>query len=151
MITLEEIRNNEVRALWVKQPYPSAFLYGKYIETRVWDTKYRGLVLICSTAKPYTIAQVESIAGAQQFARLMCELAHPATYKEMPMSQSICIARLVDSRPMLMGDVDAAYVNYQPQLYSHVYEHITPVQPMYMKGRLGWYTLPPKTRMDITL
>lgn len=35
----------EIRALWWKEPFGTLMTYGK-VETRVWDTKYRGWVLL---------------------------------------------------------------------------------------------------------
>lgn len=52
----------EIRALSWKEPYASLMLHGK-IETRPWSTKYRGLVLVCASQKPYTEAELMGIAG----------------------------------------------------------------------------------------
>lgn len=56
----------EVRALSWKQPYARAMLYGKE-ETRSWNTKYRGWVLICSSKISYHNGHVINISGKYSF------------------------------------------------------------------------------------
>ena len=43
----------QLKALSIKQPYVDQIILGeKTVEYRTWNTKYRGDILICSTAKP---------------------------------------------------------------------------------------------------
>lgn len=62
---LEKYGDVELRALSWKEPFASLMLLGK-IETRVWDTKYRGLVLICASKQIYTADEIRHISGDEQ-------------------------------------------------------------------------------------
>lgn len=37
--------------LSINQPWASLVAYGEHVETRSWDTSYRGQLIICATAK----------------------------------------------------------------------------------------------------
>ena len=37
--------------LSIQQPWASLVAYGEHVETRSWDTSYRGQLIICATAK----------------------------------------------------------------------------------------------------
>lgn len=51
-----------MRILSLKQPYAGLMLYGK-IETRTWNTKYRGDVIIHASAGKYSKPAIERISG----------------------------------------------------------------------------------------
>jgi hypothetical protein len=44
--------DQKLMALSWKQPYAELMLHGK-IETRTWQTKYRGWVMVCASKQPY--------------------------------------------------------------------------------------------------
>lgn len=48
----EKYPGADIRALSTKQPYASLMLHGK-VETRTWDSKYLGWVLICASKQAY--------------------------------------------------------------------------------------------------
>lgn len=137
-ITPEEIQSNEIRALSWKQPFAELMLHGK-IETRVWDTKYRGLVLICSSKVGFYTDELRRISGVNQMIRML----------DIPIAESaldvfgkaIAIGRLVDSRPMLDTDQDKCFVKYNSNLFCHVYENVIPIVPFDWKGSQGWKKL----------
>lgn len=149
-----EQNTHGVRALSWKQPYASLMLHGK-IETRVWDTKYRGYVLICASKQRYSNRQIENISGINQFKRLCKVLEGTDAY----LGKSIAIGKLVDSRPMTKADEDACFVEYreawpvekhdkygnsipaEKQLWCHIYEDVHAIEPFDWKGSQGWSTL----------
>jgi len=127
-----------VRALSWKEPFASAMLIGK-IETRTWDTKYRGLVLICASQKKYTEGEIIEISGQHQAQRVL-NLINTKRIIERP-GKAIAIARLIDSRPMTPKDEDACLVKYRPGLFCHVYAEVIPIRWFDWKGSQGWRTL----------
>jgi hypothetical protein len=102
-----------VKALSIRMPWASLIETGqKTIETRTWSTTHRGDILIVSSAKPPGLN-----AG-----------------------RALCIARLVDCRPMTREDEGAACVPFAAGLFAWVLDDIRPIkQPFHVKGRQGLY------------
>lgn len=138
--------NEPIKALSWKEPYGTLMLHGK-IETRTWNTSYRGLVLICLSKAAYVQTAMFQIAGHMQNKRIgdIMGLYGP-DYNMRGMA--IGIGRLVDSRPMTSADQDACFVQYHPgwvnhngkfiKLYCHVYQDVRPIEPFPWKGSLGF-------------
>ena len=122
----------EIRALWWKQPYGELMLAGK-IETRTWDTKCRGIVLLCASKQPYTTSQIKAISGDL--------VPHLNDVNGELNGKAFAIGKLTDSRPMVKSDERKCYVEYREGLYCHVYEDVTPIVPFEMKGCQGWKKL----------
>ena len=107
-------------ALSIKQPWANLIVGGKKtIETRIWQTDYRGPLLIVSSKSP-------AIAPAG------CALA---------------TAELIDCRPMTKRDETAAQCEIYPNAFAWVLTNIRPIAPFPVKGRLGLYEVeyPPKS------
>lgn len=141
-----DIKYNEIRALSWKQPYASMMLHGKQ-ETRSWNTKYTGLVLICASLQPYNTTQLCSISGAH-YARQILNLVNP---KEAPKGMAIALGRLVGSRPMKEADMDTTFVSYYEDLFVHIYSHVRAIKPFPWKGKQGWTTLSQEQKQQIIL
>lgn len=149
MITLEQIQQNEVRALTWRQPYGSLMLHGKQ-ETRTWDTKYRGLVLICAGLNSYPAYELEQLAGLHQYNRIL-DLTYEFPKENFYITgQAIAIGELTDT--LLMDNMirvvagrqwleDLTFVEWKPTLFMHYYKHVTPIEPFPWKGSQGWRTL----------
>lgn len=141
----------EIRALSWRQPYASMMLNGKRFETRNWNTKYRGYVLICSSMKPYNLHDISKFSGWAQFNRVRNALQIDGIgYGEhnLPLAHAIAVGRLIDSRPMMREDVPQAYVDYNPALFVHEYEDVTLIKPFFWKGSQGFRSL---TEVEKTL
>lgn len=136
-----------VRALSWKEPFASAMIIGK-IETRTWDTKYRGLVLICASQKKYSEGDIIAISGEVQSQRLLVDFINNKRIIENP-GKAIAIGRLIDSRPMTPNDESATFVKYRPGLYCHVYADVTPIKPFDWKGSQGWRTVSEEIKSKI--
>lgn len=150
--------DTELRALSWKQPFGTLMLHGK-IETRTWDTKYRGWVLICLSKIAYDDEAFENIAGHDQFVRIVNSLNGEYDYPKTELhtgGQAIAIGRLVDSRPMKGVDEDLCFVKYRPpwahvskktgrkawkRLWCHIYEDVQPINPVNWIGSQGWRTV----------
>lgn len=101
-----------MKAISVKQPWANLIASGsKTIETRLWATPYRGPLLIVSSKSP----RIE-----------------PAGY-------ALAVADLVDCRPMMLEDEDAARCAPYPGAYSWVLANIRRVKPFPVKGQLKLY------------
>jgi hypothetical protein len=108
---------DEIRALSWKEPYASLMLHGK-IETRKWNTNYRGWVLICASKHPYNDDSVRNISGLQDYDRIYNTLGYWLDNSITDyLGRAIAIGRLVDCRPMQKSDEDKCFVKYYPDLF----------------------------------
>jgi ASCH domain len=118
------------RALSIKQPWANLIRGGhKTIETRGWRTSYRGDLLLCASATP----------------------------RIAPFGCTICLAELVDCRPMRADEWDAAGIaayggdivspfargrTSPPRtIYGWHLAHIRPLPPIPVRGRLHMFTV----------
>lgn len=136
-----------LRALSWKQPYAELMLHGK-IETRTWQTKYRGWVLICASKQPYYTDQLRRISGGTQIWRMGDVLAPEPLNIE---GKAFAIGRLVDCRPMQPDDENKCYVKYYQGLWCHVYEDVMPIEPLPWKGTQGWKEVPQDIKLTIKI
>ena len=103
-----------IKAISLHQPWASWIAEGKKtIETRMWPTRYRGPLLICSTKSP-------KVAGHLQ-------------------GKALCIVKLVDCRLMTKADEPAAMCEYEPGRWAWVLDEITPIEPFAVRGSQGFY------------
>lgn len=140
------------RMLSWKEPYASLMIKGK-IETRTWDTKYRGWVLMCASQKSYDFEQTMAIAGDVQMSRISRIDLVPNN------GHAFAIGRLIDSRHMMPSDENACFVKYKEpwtedregkngkartvskRLWCHVYANVHAIEPFDIKGAQGWSVL----------
>lgn len=157
LIVLPDFNKEPIRALSWKAPYAQLMLRDK-IETRTWETKYRGWVLICCSKSPYSLSDLADIAGPDQLERIL--RGHPSILNFQPqLGQAIAVGKLVDCRPMVFLDQDSCFVkhkepwvmpkmkvngtikNNMKQLWCHVYENVTPIELFPFTGGQGWKKL----------
>jgi hypothetical protein len=101
-----------VKALSVKNPWAAMIADGrKTIETRTWPTRHRGEILI-----------VASKRGGGPNA-----------------GHAVCVARLVDCRPMTRRDERAACIDLYSGAWAWLLEDIRPIKPFPVRGRLKLY------------
>lgn len=158
MITAEEIKVAEIRALSWKQPYAHLMLKGKQ-ETRRWSTKYRGLVLICASATPYTDKQFYDISGVTQYNRAQNLLPRVLNQfgPQIINGHAIAIGRLVDCQNMQHSGFsieelqEKTFVLYHGNLYVHFYKDVQTIKPFPWKGSQGWRILTPEQKEQIIL
>lgn len=128
-----------MKALSWKNPYGALMLHGK-IETRTWNTKYRGKVLICTSKKPYDGGVVTNISGVGAYMLIHLELKHDSLLYHN--GYAIAVGDLVDSRPMQPEDQNMSWVLYHKDLFCHVYENVKEIVPIPWKGSMGWREVP---------
>lgn len=110
-----------MKALSVKPLWGFAIWFElKTIETRTWQTNYRGDILICTTK----------------------ELHHGY----IP-GHALCIAELVNVRPLKKADMEAAYMPdnaYRKGLYAWELENIRTIKPIPVRGKPGLFEVDDK-------
>lgn len=132
-----------ILALSWKQPFATAMLYGK-IETRTWKTNYRGLVLICTSQKPYKISIArKDICGDRLFSKMAYAMRNKNTGTLTLNGYAIAIGKLIDCRPMQPEDEGKCFVKYRSDLFCHVYEDVKQIKPFTWKGKQRWTKVSP--------
>jgi hypothetical protein len=143
MTIQEELQSGApLKALSWREPYASMMLHGK-IETRSWPTKYRGLVLICASKKRYSPDSLYGISNYAQRSKMAWILGKVGSFafvydNMFNLGHAIAIGRLIASRPMTWEDKEKAFVKYRADLWCHVYEDVTLIEPFPWKGKQGW-------------
>lgn len=115
-----------MKALSLKQPYASWVAEGKKtIETRTWRTKYRGALLICS-----------SKAFHEDF-----DSTDPHV-KFLPLGMALATVNLLDCRPMVEGDEEAACCELYDGAYAWILTGVKRITPFPVKGQLSIFEVP---------
>ncbi|MGC8491645.1 MAG: ASCH domain-containing protein [Syntrophobacteraceae bacterium] len=117
-----------MKAITIPHPYAFEILSGrKTIEATEWDSLHRGDILICSARKPaFSNEEMEEIED--EYGTLFLY------------GHALCIARLLDVRPMRDGDEEMALMDeIDPDAYSWVFEDIRPVVPFPAKGKREFF------------
>jgi hypothetical protein len=131
-----------IKYLGWKQPYAQLMLppFLKK-ETRKWNTKYRGKVMITASKNSFLNKVLFEIAGQNQYYRINKALQS----QRLLYGYAIGVADLVDVRPMLLEDEDATFVKFNPLLYVWTFENQRAIQPFEYKGSQGFRTLNEET------
>ncbi len=103
------------KAISLKQPWANLIAEGKKtIETRKWNTYYRGDLVICSSKKPDIY----------------------------PAGCAICVVELYDTKPMLKKDEKEACCKVYPKAHSWFLRNIRRINPPFpVKGQLSIFDL----------
>lgn len=148
-----------VRALSWKQPYATMMLYGK-AETRIWPTDYRGLVLICSSQKPFNELQLSTISGGIQVRRMREQLAanrYPVLDGHALAIGRLHTCRLMPSYAPKQTDIeikkieDLTYVRFFLDLWVFEFKDVRPIKPIPWKGSQKWRTITQEEKNNIIL
>lgn len=141
-------------ALSWKEPFATLMIAGNKIETRTWETKVRGLVLICSSLKPYTTDESLAIMGQDNFNRagnvfLATGMWPKLTTGPSTYGKAIGIGRLVDCRPMKSKDEERCFVEYSPDLWCHEYTEVQTIDPFPFVGGQKWRKIEVSLRQQL--
>jgi len=132
-----------VKAITIRQPWASLIALGaKRIETRSWQTHYRGPIAIHASATFH--------ASDRDIAMLTPEMA-PHLSKigvgNLPLGSVIATATLVDCIQTCTPEMDAllgslsedeqAFGDFQPARYGWLLDDVTSITPVPAKGRLA--------------
>ena len=165
MITIDEILKSEVRALSWKAPFAEMMLHGKK-ETRVWDTNYRGLVLICCSKAAFTLEEIKKISGPEMTDQILARVLNEENFD----GHAFAIGRLIKTHKMTEFDQETTYVLHKGErlteiwvkkhgfedlkkkpLYVHTYADVRRIVPFAWAGFQGWKKLDPFQKMKIKL
>jgi hypothetical protein len=123
-----------MKALSVKQPYASWIADGsKTIETRKWATKYRGPLLICSSAR----TDEETINAA--YSSLIRLGGRMGNFSSADYGMALCTVDLAGCRPMTKGDERSARCEFYEGAFSWELRNLQRVKPFPVKGMLGLF------------
>ena len=105
-----------MKALSVKQPWASMIASGeKTLETRTWNTKHRGEILIVASKNP-------KIGG-------------------LPTGVALCVVTIIDCRDMLASDESNACCKVYKNAKVWVLDRVTKIKTFPVKGRLSIYNV----------
>lgn len=128
-----------MKALTIQQPYANFILWGyKTIEVRSRPTNYRGEFLVCAGRKKPDIGETTELLLIEKHIQ-EGETNTLNIYQNT--GRAICVARLVDCRPMLVTDINAAMVAWDPAAYAWVLELAYAVLPTRVMGKQGWFNV----------
>mgnify|MGYP001008443036 CR=1 FL=1 len=117
-----------MRTLATRQPWATYIAEGwKTIEVRSWRTEYRGPLLIPASGKPCTIGREDGSSSL------------------LPTQCLVCVVDLVDVRPWLRHEAEAACLDNEDWDTGYWGWHLANprhVQPVPHKGRLQLYHTP---------
>jgi hypothetical protein len=120
-----------IKALSIKQPWAGLIANGgKSIETRLWETKYRGPLLIVSSKLPDEVSM-----------RTFGVKDNPGHWIYRAAGKALAVADLVDCRPMVKADELGARCDLYAGAFSWVLKNVRPIEPFSVKGSLGIYTV----------
>lgn len=132
--------NETLRMLGWKQPFASLMLHGK-IETRTWDTAYRGKVLMYSTKEGFEHSDLFGFCSDEILDRIFRTLEEEPTAELFGMA--FAVGYLVHVRPMQPQDEERCFVNYDPARYCHIYKDVQRIDPFPIQGSQGFVNLHP--------
>lgn len=112
---MTKISKKTMKALSLKQPWANLITEGKKtIETRKWSTKYRGDLVICSSARPAI----------------------------KPSGYALCVVELYNVEPMRKEHEKEAGIKLYQGAYSWFLRNLRKIDPGFpIKGQLGIFNL----------
>lgn len=133
-----------MKALSVKQPWAELIARGeKSIETRTWQTNYRGDLLICASARPVDWLKMQPKTIHPEKG-VWCDARHPGDIDFeyfFHFSKALCVAELYAIEPMTeMHEVDAMCEPYEGAYAWHL-RNIRRIDPFYVKGQLNLFNV----------
>lgn len=147
------IQNSNIRGLAWWQPFGTLMLHGK-IETRHWPTRYRGLILICTTKKAWKDQPAkfrDLITTFKQHEEAIDQKLQLESLQDYPTFHlngfAIAVGTLADCRKVKLND--NTYFAHTPGLYAHVYKNIKRIEPFPIVCNQGLFTLTPKMKSKI--
>lgn len=114
-----------MKALSIRQPWAGLiFLKQKTIEIRSWKTNYRGDFVVCASR---TIDSVR--------------FQHPRHPVFCRRGETVCIAELIDCRPMTKSDSLRSMVSFSENLFAWELDNIRPLPPIQIQGSLSFFNV----------
>ena len=131
---------SRLRAVTLTQPWATALVKGvKTIETRSWETSYRGWFAI-HAAKGWTLEDREfALEDAWRYLQLK-----PEDYPRA------CILRCVPAEKAEPGEADELFGYFDAGRFAWFVEQARELrEPIPCKGALGWWTVPAEVEAEM--
>lgn len=142
----------DVRALTIRQPFATLMLPPACkVETRTWNTTYRGWVLICAGQIRYKPWRLVQLCGEEQLQRMDSYLDGRDDEIKSSMGMAIGIGKLVDILPMTREHEDSCFLKCQPQTFCHIFSEVQPIHQFPWTGSLGYTALHDDTKNKIKI
>ncbi|MTJ56015.1 ASCH domain-containing protein [Anabaena sp. UHCC 0253] len=128
----------------------------KWVETRSWNTNYRGQILICSAKKKDKYLKEFHYNNIRPILYDLFPVSsskliyHPDfrffEYDDLPLGMALCIANLKDCKvmtPQLISQqskVELAFGNWEEGRFAWIFDNITPLSyPFPVQGKQGLF------------
>lgn len=131
-----------MKAFSIKQPWATAIAQGhKTLEIRTWKTKYRGPLLICSSAKPAPFVKAD-FKRMNEFGEVYTYYPDdPENGAWNQYGKAICTVELTDCRPFTPADAEAAMCDFEYGLYAWEFQKAQEITPFPVKGKLSFFNV----------
>ena len=118
-----------MKALSIKQPWAWLIANGyKTIETRLWNTEFRGdLVIAASKGK---MKKADEAVFLKEY---------PQAADDLEYGKAVAIVQVIDVQPMVKADEIAACCDIYDGAFSWHLDNVRKIQPFPVKGKLKLY------------
>ncbi len=133
------------------QPFANLItLKHKLLETRFYERKFRGDLLICAAKKVMPLPELKKVMSHEQFQQFS-DIQKKAPYDLFgPTGVAMCVATVVDWRPMnKIEDMKTSFVDFDILRWVAVLENIRPIVTFDLKGRQGLFPLSKEEQAQI--
>lgn len=131
-----------MKAISLWQPYASLMQTGaKRIETRSWETKYRGKLLICSAKGGITKRELRYLLSIPSFkAGLFSQYGTEVEIKDLPFGMALCVVDLIGIRPthkfnIDISDPEFSFGDYSRRRFAWITKNQRLIKPFPVTGR----------------
>lgn len=137
-----------MNAIVVNQPFAHLILSGqKLFETRAWQTRHRGELLIVAGKALHSGSVLLTDARGKQTMQVARDYARtlPESRRGTFLGHALGIVKLVDCRPMKREDEAQAFTPYISGLFTWELTEVRLITPLPVSGRQGLFdvTYPP--------
>lgn len=114
-------------------------------ETRTWNIKYRGDLLICAAKRPHNgnvlLPGIMMGKGAKVSTPLECSKALDDFPELAIFGVALCVVNVVGCSPMRYADQQDACCFWYPGAYCWELEDVRPVEQVQIKGSQGFFSV----------
>lgn len=131
-----------MKAISIKQPWATLIAQGhKRIETRTWQTAYRGDILICASAKPADFLRMRPRTIHPEKGVWCDDTSDGECSGFFQFGKALCIAELYHIEPMTDDHELDALCEVYPGAYAWHLRNIRIIKPFEVKGQLNIFEI----------
>mgnify|MGYP003584899692 CR=1 FL=1 len=131
-----------MKAISVRMPFPALIMAGiKDLESRTWDTKFRGDLLICAGKTPHKLfREYDHTTNMLSLDNHYAESHYQVAEEFMLLGgKACCVVNVVNVRFMYLSDMERACCDWEPDVYVWELKDIRPIEPFDVHGRLNFF------------